>query len=281
MANEQWKMENRSARHTVLRSALHFLIAAILGFGGVFLFRRIFPDKSSFHLVPASLTIDLLGIAVLLALLPQWSDTDAGGRSRLFFAWLKTSLLGAVAFVAMWLAPWHAEPGRTFAVLTALFCGQCAMLTGIYGLLLVLFSSYARLIMLLILGGVTTALIWSAGIIRIAQHSSSEYGSNQADTGANAVLRLSPPAAIACAWKVEGNAGRHRLPCYEINGGFGYKYWVANTVWLVLPQILPSGLRSDNSTGGNFDPGLSLAMLAFGVPMMLLCDFLLRRQRTF
>ena len=46
------------------------------------------------------------------------------------------------------------------------------------------------------------------------------------------------------------------------------------------PEILPPGLRTHGGGDGSFNPGAALAMLAFGIPVTLLCDLLLRRKQT-
>jgi hypothetical protein len=283
MKNEQWKMENKSVFWMMLREALLAIAAFTFGFAVVFLFRRLFPAASTFHLIPASLTIDLAGISVLLMLLPPWdAQTQSMARRwQLLRAWLKASLLGAVAMLGMALAPWHAESARTFYVLAALFCGQCAMLTAVYGLLSVLLSpapQAARQITLLLLGAATTALLWSRGAIQAAEQASPENGGQRAEVLADSVMRFSPPAAIAAAWYVESDAARKRGAVFDIVlSPLSYKNWVGS-MFVMRPEILPPGLRSHPGGEDGFNPGVALAMLAFGMPVLLLCDLLLRRK---
>src|ERR1051326_3440918 len=109
-------MENSAAPTTgsrLVRAIGAVVLSSILGLAVVLLFRRVFPAGNSFFLIPATLMLDLAGIAVLLMLLPQWGTVGTGGRWRLLMAWLKTSLLGVIAFVAMALAATNAEPART------------------------------------------------------------------------------------------------------------------------------------------------------------------------
>ena len=271
-----------------MREALRIAAAFVLGLAVVFVFRRLFPAVSTFHLIPASLTIDLAGISVLLMLLPPWgtqttqTTQSMGRRWQLLAAWLKASLLGAVSILGMALAPWHAESGRTFYVLAALFCGQCAMLTAVYGLLSVLLSpapQAARQVMLLLLGAATTALLWSRGAIQAAEQSSPENGGQRAEVMAESVMRFSPPAAVAAAWYVESDAARKRSAVFDIVlSPLSYKHWVGSTVTVLRPEILPPGLRSHPGGDETFNPGIALAMLAFGIPVLLLCDLLLRRK---
>ncbi|MCY3023954.1 MAG: hypothetical protein NTW87_33665, partial [Planctomycetota bacterium] len=197
-------------------------------------------------------------------------------------AWLGTVLVCGAAFAGLGVAGTHGESPRTFVVLWALFAAQAAVLAAVHALLslfLYFAPQLAEQVTLLMLGFAVTALFWSREPIQMLAHAAPPGQASSASRLAEGVLKLSPPLAVASVWHQESDAarwagGRSRARFDLIRAPLTYELWIGSYQPLPYPAILPS------RASGAFVPGIVLAMLLWGLPLLVFGDILsaLRRQ---
>ena len=281
--------ETTSARRHPLFNgwmALGVGAAFLFGVSIDYIFARIYNTGAplrSYHLIAGSLAVDFAGLAVLLALLP--GREQFARRLPWLTAWGHAELLGTAAFAGMAVAPVHAEPARTFVALAVLFTAQAALATALHALLTtILFPRelIARQLLLLFMSALITTLFWTRGVIRGCEQSSQTDGAHRAEVVADGVMKLSPPTAVCAAWYVESNAGIHQTPgLFDlVHSPLTYGEWLGVTgKQVAYPDILPPALRSNSLEYEHENTGLAAALLAWSLPLIVLCDILLRKRQ--
>jgi hypothetical protein len=273
----------------LFKRAVVALCAAGLAAGLIlpYLLKIFFPQ--SVTLVPhtaltASFFIDLAGLALLLSWLPSNERHDA--------AWLRTAaLLGSClvcgfALLGLSLAGTHQESVTTFAMLWALFAAQAAVVAALHAMLWVIFYDARQLAAQatwLILAAAVSALFWSREPIQMLSRSGVK-DSALATRAADGVMKLSPPLAVAATWYQASDAARGRGSSDNrfdlIRAHLTYEVWIGSYQALPYPEVTPSSLPDpQGERPTSFNPGLILAMLAWGLPLLLLMDVLLCRRR--
>jgi hypothetical protein len=247
------------------------------------LLKSFFPQSAT--LVPhtalaASFFIDLAGLALLLSWLPSNERHDA--------AWLRTAaLLGSCfvcgfAFLGLHLSGTHQESLKTFAVLWALFVAQAAVVAALHAMLWVIFydaRQIAAQATWLVLAAAASALFWSREPIQKFTRSGAK-DSALATRSADGVMKLSPPLAVAATWYQASDAARQRGSSDNrfdlIRAHLTYEVWIGSYQALPYPEVTPSSLPDpQGERPPSFNPGLILAMFAWGLPLLLLMDVLL------
>jgi hypothetical protein len=160
----------------------------------------------------------------------------------------------------------------------ALFAGQAAIVAAAFGLLSTLFfpaARPARQCVLLGVGLMATALFWSRGLIEIAAPA-------PAAAMADAVVKLSPPVTVADTWYQECDASRKPTRGNDsrfdlIHGPLTYNVWLGSFQMVAFPDLFPPSYSNENDAQG-FNPGLLLAMLAWALPVLVLCEVLARKR---
>jgi hypothetical protein len=236
-------------------------------------------NRSALSLIVSTIAVYLCMIGVLLALLPAESKTQ--GPWIISGAWLQSLLLCGAAFAGVAMAPVHHESWRTFFAMWALFAAHAAVITGIFGLLATLFFPSvrpARQCVLLCVGVMATALFWSRGLIEMTAQSPSEADAPHAAQMADAVVKLSPPVTVAEAWHQECDAARKQTQSGSrfdiIHGPLTYNVWLGSFQMVAYPDLYPA------RGGEGFNPGLLLAMLAWALPVVALCEVLGKRRNA-
>jgi hypothetical protein len=230
-----------------------------------------------FTVLASSFVIDLGALSFLLCCLPS-SASEVIAWSRVG-AFLASIFVCGFAFVGLALSGAHAESAQTFVTLWLVFAAQAAVLGAIHSLLRLVTNSnaIASQLTLLLAALVVTALFWSRESIQKLSHSER----NEATVGmrlADGVMKLSPPPVIASAWYRESSAARaphgsgdHRFDL--VRAPLAYEIWIGSYQAIPYPAIFPS-----TSPGDGFQPGIILAMLVWGLPLLIFCDVLLLRS---
>ena len=275
-------------RHPFFNAWLPVGLGAAFLFGvcADYVFARIYNTGAplrAYHLIAGSLAVDFAGLATLLALLP--GREQLARRLPWLTAWGQAELLGTAAFAGMAVAPVHAEPARTFVALAVLFMAQAALVTALHGLLTTLLyprELIARQVLLLFMGALLTTLFWTRGVIRGCEQSSLENGPHRAEAVADGVMKLSPPTAVCATWYVESSAGIHQTPgLFDlVHSPLTYGEWLGVTgKQVAYPDILPPEMRSNSLEFEHQNAGLAAALLAWALPLIVLCDILLYKRR--
>jgi len=268
-------------REQVLRGCIGPLaVAASFGWLLPYALRTFLPAGNPFPFtaIAASLLIDLAGMAVLLTLLSRATNDEPWS---LLSAWIGSVALVAAAMAGLALAHTHSESAHTFVVLWLLFAAQAALATGICGLLRVLtgaprFSVQATA---LVVGVLVTALFWSREPITQLARDAQRRESVASDRLAVGVLKLCPPFAMASAWNQECDAAteaRRGNRFDLIRAPLTYDVWIGSYQAMPYPEIMPSRQADDPSEFGTreFKPGLILALLLWGLPLLVFADLL-------
>ena len=270
-------------RGVVILCAAGFAAGLILPY----LLKTFFPQPVA--LVPhtvlaASYFIDLAGLALLLSWLPSNERHDA--------PWLRTAafigslLVGACAFLGMSIAGMHQESLQTFLTLWTLFAAQAAVVAALHSLLWLIFydaRQIAAQLTWLVLACAATALFWSREPVQMLTRSG-EKDSALATRSADGVMKLSPPLAVAATWYQQSDAARERGRSDSrfdlVRAHLTYEVWIGSYQALPYPEITPSWKPDpQGELPQSFTPGLILAMLAWGLPLLILADVLLWWRR--
>lgn len=270
-----------SRRLFTIRMLIAVPAACVVGFLIEFMAAR-FLERSSLSLIVAAIAVYLSAIGTLLSLLP--ADTGAQRPWNALAAWLQSLLLCGAALGGVALAPTHHESVRTFLSIWALFAGHAAIVAAAYGMLSTLFFPAvrpARQCMLLGVGLMTTALFWSRGLIETTAQSSSDSDALRAAAMADAVVKLSPPVTVAEAWHQECDASRRPSHGNDsrfdlVHGPLTYNVWLGSFQMVAYPDLFPPPAIGDDSQ--HFNPGLLLAMLAWALPVLILCEVLAHKR---
>lgn len=263
---------------------LSWAIAALGGFTLPFGLKAFLPAGLSFPYtaIAASLVIDLAGLAVLLALLARGTPGDLWTHLG---AWLGASAIAAASLAGLACARTHGESAHIFVVLWLVFTAQAATVAAVCGVLRVLSGAPSVSLQLtaLLLGIVVTALFWSREPITQFARAGQRQDNSAADRLASGVLKLSPPLALASAWNQECNVARSPEGGSRfdlIRAPLTYEVWIGSYQAMPYPDILPSRQAADPGDYGArpFKPGIVLALLLWGVPLLVFADVLLNRR---
>ena len=264
-------------RQNFLRRRLLILFGCSLAVGALlsFVLSYILPSPARASTIVASFGINLLGLSVILALLPE--HLQSGGSWACFCAWMNASIVAGFGFVGLAIAnasnifgaPAASNFGPTFLKLWILFAAQAAMVTATHALISSLFypaKRFSKVVTLLGLGCIVTALFWTKIPIQLAPR-------QRGSTWANAVMKLSPVLNVASAWYYSPE----RLDL--IHGPLTYGVWIGDfgSYSIAYPRILPSFDAEDNET---WSLGIVGAMLLWGLPIIVLCDIFSATVKT-
>ena len=232
-----------------------------------------------YSVIAGSFAIDLAGLGVLLALLP---DRNRDLQPQTFLsAWFVSVIVCACAFAGLGMPRTHAESFRTLAVLWGLFAAQAATIAACHGVLSLLLrrnQTLSRQLTMFLIGAAATALFWTRVPIQIVAQSAP--GTDAAEIMAEGMLKLSPPAAVASVWYQESDAARAQGGRFDlIHGAMTYELWIGSRLSVAYPDILPT-TKSQEPERKAFVPGLILAMLLWGLPLILLADTLFLWPRS-
>ncbi len=219
--------------------------------------------------IAGSFVLDLAGLSLLLSLL--FCAAKCSRAWPLLRAWLGTVFVMAPAYAGLALSSAHLESPHVFVVLFGLFAAQAAALSAVHGVLSVLLWWAPRAtgpLTALALGLLVTALFWSRAPL---QRMVNERGG----ASATALMKVSPPLAVASVWQQECDAARapekNQARFDLIRGPLTYEVWMGSYMAIPYPAITP------NFSGGERTPGLIVQFLLVALPLLLVCDFLARR----
>jgi hypothetical protein len=228
--------------------------------------------------IAASLLVNLALLAALLTLLSRATRDEPWAHLA---AWLGSLVLAAAAFAGLALAKTHGESAHTFFVLWLLFAAQAAIVAALCGLLRVMTGAprFSLQATALFLGIAMTGLFWSREPITQLAREGQRSDSVAADRLASGVLKLSPPFAMASAWNQECDAASDakRGNRFDlIRAPLTYDVWIGSYQAMPYPEILPSRNADDSGEYGarEFKPGLVLALLLWGLPLIVFADVL-------
>ncbi|MFH0939049.1 MAG: hypothetical protein V1899_07195 [Planctomycetota bacterium] len=295
MFRQTWRDLRPALRQNLLRPAVLFeaLLAFGLSFGLTAALSWLLPPSTPLRPVNAlvaSFAVNLLLLGVLLARLPGRAQDCVAWT--VLNAWLISLILSGAAFVGIAWAPGHHESLRTFFALWALFAAQAATIAATHSLLLLLSFGRSpvviRQVIVLIVSVLVTALFWSKAIITMSPKSdwreSQTIDASPPDL-ADAVLKFSPPMAVASAWHQESDAARAgvsddpKLAAQAegcrfglIHGPLTYSVWMGSYQAMQYPRILPTNARSRTEPFGSL--GLALTMLLWSLPLLFMSELL-------
>ena len=265
------------------RSIAPLVLAALCGWLLPYALKTFLPSGIPFPYtaIAASLFINLLCLAALLTLLARATKDEPWS---LLAAWLGSVVIAGAAMAGLALAHTHDESTHTFIVLWLLFAAQAALVTAVCGLLRVLTGSrrFSVQATALVVGVLVTALFWSREpITQLAQRRESVAS----DRLAIGVLKLCPSFAMASAWNQECDAATDakRGNRFDlIRAPLTYDVWIGSYQAMPYPEILPSRQADDPGEFGTreFKPGLVLALLLWGLPLLVFADLLCFSARS-
>jgi len=289
---QTWRGLWPALQHNLLQRAL--LFGLVLAFGLSLLLTAalawLLPPSTPLRPVnalAASFAVNLMLLGLLLAWLPGRPQECTAWA--VLSAWLGSLILGGAAFAGVAWAPGHYESLRTFFALWTLFAAQAAAIAAAHSLLLLIVRSPTAIRQLILLGVsvLVTALFWSKALIEIVPKTGLQEpqvtGRALPDL-ADAVIKLSPPVAVASAWYQESDAARAGASADPkvaaqsegcrfglIHGPLTYSVWMGSYQAARYPHILPARAQSRTET---FSPGIALAMLLWGLPLLFLGELL-------
>jgi hypothetical protein len=222
------------------------------------------------HVMLASHALHLFAIGLVLMLLPSQTARRPWGNLG---AWLAGNIVFLTAMLGLRLSPAAgSESLKTFLSLAALVAAQAAVICAINALLTIWTgANLARQFSLLLAAVMCSALFWSKGAIEATKGAGNVILTN-------GVKKLSPPIAAAGIWHQHSDAARSGAGEAKFDiilGHITYGLWVGSNAG-PYPEFFPP--QAGEEIGKPFHPGLILAMLLWGLPLLLLGDLLLTRQ---
>jgi hypothetical protein len=222
------------------------------------------------HVMLASHALHLLAIGLVLMLLPSQAARRPWGNLG---AWLTGILVFVITMLGLRLSlaisGGPAESLKTFLALAALFAAQAAVICAINALLTIWTgANLARQFSLLLAAVMCTALFWSKGPIEVTKGAGNVILTNS-------VKKLSPPIAAAGVWHQHSDAARSGAGEAKFDlilGHVTYGLWVGSNAG-PYPEFFPP--QSGEDIGKPYHPGLILATLLWGLPLLLLGDLML------
>jgi hypothetical protein len=163
-----------------------------------------------------------------------------------------------------------------------LFAAQAAVVAALHAMLWVIFydarqiAAQATWLMLTV---AATALFWSREPIQMLTRSGAK-DTAIATRAADGVMKLSPPLAVVATWYQASDAARQRGSSDNrfdlIRAQLSYEVWIGSYQALPYPEVTPASVPDpQGERPPSLNPGLILAMLAWGLPLLLLMDVLL------
>lgn len=274
--------------HAMLGYFLTAMLAFASGFAIALLLNPLLPPSETrypYAAIAASFLINLASLALALTWLPAEKAFTAREHLPHLRAWLHTSFAVACAYAGLWIAPVHGESMRVFVALALLTAAQAGALFALHAALIVLFgekSRAPRTLCALLLCVLSSALFWSREPIERLSKSGGD-GSLHSGYLADGVMKLSPPMSTAAAWYQESDGARTPQSASSrrfdvIHGTLTYAVWIGSYQAVACPDILPSGGSGDYYDRREFSAGIVLAMFAWALPFMALCDILMQRK---
>ena len=277
-------------KNSLFRSSVFCLLTSVFCLLLTCLLALLLPPASPLkptNAILASYAVELLSLGALLAWLPGKAvDLTAYANLR---AWLKSVAFSGAALAGIAAAPCHHESFKTFFALWALFAGQAATIAAAHTLLSIFISpapALSRQLTIVAVSALVTAPFWSKELILSSSHGEEAPGQTRRlpplDWTA-AVMKLSPPMAVASAWYTESDAARagnssdpalaaqaggNRLDL--VHGPLTYRVWVGSYLFSSYPPILPG--RQEHILA----PGLAASLLLWGLPLLLMGEVALR-----
>jgi len=287
MAIGKWTRENvHPARCAPVKYSIIIAFAFACSFAIPLLLKSLLPPSEAgfpYIAIAASFILNLAGLALALAWLPDDKSFSTGKHMPHFRAWVQNVLVITIACAGLWAVPVHGESARVFATLALLTASQAGLLFALHAALSVVCGINNRapkMLCALALCVVSTALFWSREPIERLPRTGSN-GSLYSGYLADGVMKLGPPMTVAAAWYQESDGARAPRSTSSrrfdlVHSPLTYAVWIGSYQAVANPDILPSGGGSDFYSNHEFTPGIALALLAWAVPLMLLCDILLR-----
>jgi hypothetical protein len=270
----------------MFKAILTLVIAFIAGFGLPLLLRPLMPPPEasfSYAAIAASFVLNLACLSLALVGSPREA---ARGRFPHLLAWLLCSAASLFAYAGLWAAPVHRESWHVFAALAFLTSAQAAALLALHASTQLVVGRDARATRVLCVTTLTvlTCALWFTRepILRLSK--SGGEGSQPASHLSDAVMNFSPPAAVAAAWYHESDSARPQTTAAArrfdlVHGPLTYAVWIGSYQTALTPEIMFSG-GGDFYSHKEFSPGLALTLLAWALPLLALCDVLLRIEQT-